>query len=220
MATFHRHAQHWLFAAGVSLILAACGGPGGGSSGTVSAGTTKTVTLNGAQENPSITTAATGAWVVPEGATLTPAQVASFKAGNLYVNVHTTANPNGEIRGQVSLPAKCTTLSGAQEVPPNTSTASGTGCLTVNPFTKATAGRIETRGIEGTLAHAHQGPVGSISPVAIPMTQNSPGAWTTAANALMTDAQLVAFITGNMYLNVHSAALPVGEIRGQLINGQ
>ena len=32
---------------------------------------------------------------------LTEAQMASLKAGNLYVNVHSAANPGGEIRGQL-----------------------------------------------------------------------------------------------------------------------
>jgi hypothetical protein len=34
-------------------------------------------------------------------ATLTPAQVADLKAGLWYVNLHTAANPGGELRGQV-----------------------------------------------------------------------------------------------------------------------
>ena len=38
-------------------------------------------------------------YAVPAGAKLTDAQFASFQAGNLYVNVHTAANPGGEIRG-------------------------------------------------------------------------------------------------------------------------
>lgn len=40
-------------------------------------------------------------YTVPAGAKLTDAQFGSFKAGNLYVNVHTVANPSGEIRGQL-----------------------------------------------------------------------------------------------------------------------
>ena len=38
-------------------------------------------------------------------ATLTPEQAQQFMAGEWYINVHTQANPNGEIRGQV-LPPK------------------------------------------------------------------------------------------------------------------
>ncbi len=35
-------------------------------------------------------------------ATLTDAQIADLKAGKWYVNLHTAANPGGEIRGQVN----------------------------------------------------------------------------------------------------------------------
>ena len=40
-------------------------------------------------------------WSVPAGAKFTDAQYESFKAGNLYVNVHSAANKAGEIRGQL-----------------------------------------------------------------------------------------------------------------------
>ncbi len=38
---------------------------------------------------------------VPKGSKLTTAQLAQFKAGNLYVNVHTEAHPDGELRAQL-----------------------------------------------------------------------------------------------------------------------
>jgi hypothetical protein len=44
---------------------------------------------------------ADGVWSVPAGAKLTETQYDAFKAGNLYVNVHSEANKGGEIRGQL-----------------------------------------------------------------------------------------------------------------------
>jgi len=40
-------------------------------------------------------------WAVPAGAKLTDAQYESYKAGNLYCNVHSAAYKSGEIRGQI-----------------------------------------------------------------------------------------------------------------------
>jgi len=40
-------------------------------------------------------------WNVPEGAKLTDEQYASYKAGNLYVNVHSAKHKGGEIRAQL-----------------------------------------------------------------------------------------------------------------------
>lgn len=40
-------------------------------------------------------------WTVPDNSTLTDAQYQSYKAGDLYVNVHSDAYKDGEIRGQI-----------------------------------------------------------------------------------------------------------------------
>ena len=40
-------------------------------------------------------------WSVPQGAKFTDAQYESFKAGNLYFNIHSEAHRSGEIRGQI-----------------------------------------------------------------------------------------------------------------------
>src|SRR5258708_6358930 len=159
------------------------------------------------------------AWTMPS-TVLTDTQVASLVAGNFYANVHSVAIPGGEIRGQLYLPAKVAVLSGSQETPPNNSTATGNGTLVINPFTKGVAGRIETSGIPGAAAHAHTGAIGVAGPVVVPMTRPSDGVWVTAPGATVTDAFLASFMKGETYLNVHSAAFPGGEIRGQLVSGQ
>ena len=48
-----------------------------------------------------LTKGADGTFTVPDGAKLSDAQYEAYKAGNLYVNVHSDANPNGEIRAQL-----------------------------------------------------------------------------------------------------------------------
>ncbi len=60
--------------------------------------------------------------------TLTPAQIDAMKAGQTYVNVHTSANPGGEIRGQ---------LTAAAPVPePGTLLLLGSGLFSVAGFMK------------------------------------------------------------------------------------
>lgn len=57
-------------------------------------------TMCGAKNGPVIVPLTKGpdnTWSAPAGAKLTDAQYASYRAGNLYVNVHSAANKGGEI---------------------------------------------------------------------------------------------------------------------------
>ena len=90
--------------------------------------------------------------------------------------------------------------------------------MVVNPATRAFAIRLEHTGVTATNAHAHRSAVGVPGPVVIPLTQNPPGVWTSTAGATLTDELFAAFMKGELYLNVHSAAYPGGEIRGQLMS--
>jgi hypothetical protein len=48
-----------------------------------------------------LTKGADGTWTVPEGSKLTDEQWADYKAGKLYVNVHSAEHKPGEIRAQL-----------------------------------------------------------------------------------------------------------------------
>ena len=48
-----------------------------------------------------LTGSAGDTWTVPAGAKLTDEQMAAYKAGNLYVNIHTAEHKGGEIRTQL-----------------------------------------------------------------------------------------------------------------------
>ncbi len=172
------------------------------------------------------TSPGSGVWAVPASApALTAAQITDFTAGKLYFNAHTTANPNGEIRGQINvatnpLVTKFVSLSGSQEIPPVTTGASGTGSLAVDTISgKVVSGSITIVGLTANAAHVHDGATGVAGPVIIPLSETSPGSgvWAVPASApALTAAQITDFTAGNLYFNAHTLANPAGEIRGQI----
>ena len=107
------------------------------------------------------------------------------------------------------------TLSGDQENPPVKTEASGSGTITVNAD-KTVSGSVTTKGITATAAHIHEAPAGKNGGVAVPLAKDGDGKWNVPAGAKLTDAQYAAFQKGDLYVNVHSAKNPDGEIRGQL----
>jgi hypothetical protein len=106
-------------------------------------------------------------------------------------------------------------LIGAEETPPVTSSAIGTGTIVI-AADKSVSGSLKTTGIEGTVAHIHVGAPGVAGPPIITLTKGADGTWTVPAGSKLTDDQYASFKAGNLYVNVHSAAHPPGEIRAQL----
>ncbi len=106
-------------------------------------------------------------------------------------------------------------LSGNEQVPPVTTSASGEGTITVGAD-MSVSGSVTTTGVAGTAAHIHLGPRGRSGPIAVPMTRTADNVWSVPAGAKLTDAQYEAYKAGGLYVNVHSAANKPGEIRGQI----
>ena len=105
-------------------------------------------------------------------------------------------------------------LTGANEVPPVTTSASGVGAISIADD-GSVSGSVTTKGVQGTAAHIHMAAAGNNGPVIVPFTKEG-DTYKAPAGAKLNADQLKAFKSGNLYVNVHSAANPNGEIRGQL----
>jgi hypothetical protein len=109
-------------------------------------------------------------------------------------------------------------LDGKAEVPANTSAAKGSADLDYDAASKKLSWKITYSGLSGpaTAAHFH-GPAEAGKnagvAVAIPNATASP----VEGSATLTDAQAADLAAGKYYINVHTAANPGGEIRGQVM---
>jgi hypothetical protein len=109
------------------------------------------------------------------------------------------------------------TLDGKAEVPPNASAGKGTAELDYDAASKKLSWKLTYSGLSGpaTAAHFH-GPAEAGKnagvAVAIPNAASSP----VSGNATLTDTQAADLMAGKYYINVHTAANPAGEIRGQV----
>ncbi|HEY2338666.1 MAG TPA: CHRD domain-containing protein [Burkholderiales bacterium] len=110
--------------------------------------------------------------------------------------------------------AKSLKLTGAEEVPPVSTPATGSGSIRVAED-GSVSGSVTTTGIAGTMAHIHQGAAGANGPVIVPLTKNG-DTYSVPAGAKLNSAQMDALKSGNLYVNVHSAEHKGGEIRAQL----
>jgi len=106
-------------------------------------------------------------------------------------------------------------LSGANEVPPVNTAATGSGSFTVNED-HSVSGSVTISGLAAVAAHIHTGAPGKNGPVAVGLTKSSDTVWVVPAGAKFNDAQYQAFLAGETYVNFHTPAHKGGEIRAQL----
>ncbi len=168
---------------------------------------------------------AEGLWTSGDAEPLTDALIRELLAGNLYLNVHTAANPPGEIRGQVLLSSGTnltTQMTDAQQTHDVTN-PDGRGTAAATLTHAGVAYNLTVTGLTGevTAAHFHNGPAGENGPVVRTITDEfsdnfAAGLWTANDTEPLTDALITDLLTGNLYLNAHTAANAPGEIRGQL----
>jgi hypothetical protein len=155
------------------------------------------------------------------GAQLTPTLIANLMARKHYINVHTTANPNGEIRGQI-LPETdwgfMVKLDGAQEVPAVATTGKGLGFFMLSQHMDRLSFNVVFDGLTGpvTATHLHGGLMGVGGGVMKDLGPYLSGNMISGQFDTLSSL-LSGLLHDSIYINIHTAAHPGGEIRGQLM---
>lgn len=164
--------------------------------------------------------------------------IKELEAGRIYVNIHTSTNQGGELRGQVSMikandnknyGAK---LAGGNEVPAVDSEGTGVAKFNFSNDGGAASFQVNVDGISDVkFAHIHfakagvnggvvftlrmdkvVGPVSGIYAKGDIMPMNFSGKLEGGDLFILREA----FRTGNAYVNVHTDKFPGGELRGQV----
>lgn len=153
------------------------------------------------------------AWLAAAAALLLIGGCASTGASTATKATPSALNPN-PMPGAATAPPVMT-LSAAQEVPPNPSTASGQSTVAIGPD-KMVTGSVKVTGMAPTMAHIHEAQQGMNGPVIVPFTKTGDATFAPPPGARLTDAQYASYLAGKLYINVHSATYPGGEVRVQL----
>jgi hypothetical protein len=111
-------------------------------------------------------------------------------------------------------------LTGAQQVPPVETSGTGTANLSYDPSTRVVTWTITFSGLSSdtTMAHFH-GPAASGKNAPVKVWLSEKGAAVTSpinGSATLSPADAQEFLSGEMYVNVHTKNHPAGEIRGQV----
>lgn len=135
----------------------------------------------------------------------------------LVYNYHCTPHTDLGMKGRIVVIARPVifnlTLTGAQEVPPVTTSATGQATLTFVPSTGVLSYDVTVSGLTGTASHLHGAAEGQNGPILVGF-QGGPTRWTGVAT--LTQDQATALLSGQTYVNVHTEANPGGELRAQV----
>ena len=164
---------------------------------------------------------------------LSDEQVGALVTDGLYVNLHTEANPSGELRGQIDLPetvmAEGIPLEESQQlndVPDSPATGEfsvtlvGDRLVVSGTFSDLTSALMPVGGADPvgnpeSAIHIHIGAAGENGPIIRNLTVDE-AAGTFEGVFTIDEMQADALVTDGLYVNLHTTNFPSGELRGQI----
>jgi len=157
---------------------------------------------------------------IPSSTTLSSSEITSILNSEFYINVHTTTNPSGEIRGQIvndNDKIIFNSLNGDNQVPSPVATSnSALSFITVNMSSGLIRGVILTSGLDAANAvHIHDGFAGETGDPVTSLVKDD-SIWRIDDNITLDSSQLTKLLAGGMYLNIHTSSFANGEVRGQI----
>jgi hypothetical protein len=112
-------------------------------------------------------------------------------------------------------------LSGKNEVPPNTVSASGKADMTYDSASKKLTWTVTFSKLTGAAVAAHfHGPADAKKNAGVAVLIGNNITSPAKGSATLTDAQAADLLAGRWYVNVHTVANKPGEIRGQVMKGK
>jgi len=147
------------------------------------------------------------------GQSLTSEQLTALGKGRYYLNVHTQANPTGELRGQILTSQIETNIVALQAVDGVVTAASGMVYSTINKTTGLLTTTVRTSGITITAMHLHNS---ANNGIVVGLMQSSDAAVWETVETQLSETQVNELLQGNYYVNVHSAANQAGELRAAI----
>ena len=179
-------------------------------------------------------------WSLPPSSALTAKDIEEMDTGGLYVTVASAKSPGGAVRGQVvrsgAVGVAFFTGFGSQVIPATRSAATASVAVTTSSAVMPTGIVGQARDVElhvnlhalddVSAVHVHQALAGENGPVVAELVQDpaDPMHWF-SRQALFDDDAILAFERGycsngscdpRLYVDVHTAANPGGELRAQL----
>lgn len=165
---------------------------------------------------------------------LSESEYADFLAGNFYFNVHTAANPGGELRGQIT-PASRTLTSAVQCSQSESEIARGAIVAETNAegddFATCNATLIIdldtlqinailipdfSPEITGVHIHMRADAESASGGVIVPLADDGNGNYISDPGTVFTMEQLAAFLDSRLYFNVHTADNAPGSSRARI----